>query len=71
MLPGCVSARYEFDAVGTYIRRWVPELENAPGIKLFEPWTLSDRHLAKYVCSTYPKAIRTDKITKFLAIGYV
>jgi len=60
---------YEYDPVGAYVRRWVPELRDAPGMKLYEPWTLSDRDLAKYVCPTYPKAIRTDKIAKYLAIG--
>jgi deoxyribodipyrimidine photo-lyase len=31
-----------FDADGTYVRRWVPELRDVPLARLAEPWTMSD-----------------------------
>ena len=32
-----------FDPDGSYVRRWVSELEGVPDAKLAEPWTLSER----------------------------
>ena len=30
----------EHDPDGVYVRRWVPELRDAPGAAVHEPWTL-------------------------------
>ena len=32
----------KFDADGTYVRRWIPELRDVEGKKIHEPWTLDD-----------------------------
>jgi deoxyribodipyrimidine photo-lyase len=32
----------KFDPDGTYVRRWVPELERVPDARLAEPWTMTD-----------------------------
>ncbi|MFG2195013.1 cryptochrome/photolyase family protein [Streptomyces sp. NPDC048639] len=43
-----------FDPDGTYVRRWVPELEGIPGKAVHEPWKRSDPERA---CSGYPEPL--------------
>ncbi|MZE70578.1 deoxyribodipyrimidine photo-lyase, partial [Streptomyces sp. SID5789] len=44
-----------FDPDGTYVRRWVPELEGLEGRLVHEPWRLTGRERAKY--DAYPDPI--------------
>ncbi|MXW22938.1 MAG: deoxyribodipyrimidine photo-lyase [Candidatus Dadabacteria bacterium] len=47
----------KFDPDGTYVRSWVPELENLPNKYIHQPWTASEHILADSgisLGSTYP-----------------
>jgi deoxyribodipyrimidine photo-lyase len=55
-----VSQSEKHDPEGTYIRRWVPELELIPNKRVHEPWTLSQDEQAEYECvigQDYPAPI--------------
>ncbi len=53
-----VTQSLKFDAEGTYIRRWVPELAKLPVPALFAPW--EDPALAAELAPDYPAAPIVD-----------
>ena len=40
----------DYDPEGRFIRKWVPELQNVPISKLFEPWKMSHKEMSKARC---------------------
>jgi deoxyribodipyrimidine photo-lyase len=49
-----------FDPDGTYVRRYIPELEHVPNSKLHTPWLLTSSEQSNYKChvgESYPKPI--------------
>jgi deoxyribodipyrimidine photo-lyase len=45
-----------FDAEGTYVKRWVPELARVPAAHIHEPWKLA-RAERRSLCPEYPPPI--------------
>jgi deoxyribodipyrimidine photo-lyase len=55
-----VSQGEKFDPDGTYVRRWIPELERLPNRWIHQPWKAPDRDLTNarvYLGSTNPQPI--------------
>jgi deoxyribodipyrimidine photo-lyase len=55
-----VSQAKRFDPDGTYVRRYVPELEGVPGGRVHEPWLLSaaeQRSTGAVLGKSYPRPI--------------
>ena len=61
----------KFDADGTYVRRWVPELREVPLVKLFEPWLLTEAEQEAAGCSMgtdYPWPVVDHKAERMRAV---
>jgi deoxyribodipyrimidine photo-lyase len=67
-----------FDPDGVYVRRWIPELRDAPDDKLVEPWTMTDAEQAAANCvigRDYPAPIvehaaeRKRAVERYQAVG--
>jgi deoxyribodipyrimidine photo-lyase len=54
-----VNQGEKFDPDGTYIRRWIPELEHLPNRYIHQPWKAPDRDLtnSRVVGGAYPQPI--------------
>jgi len=45
----------DYDADGSYVRHWIPELKNVPTIKVHNPWLLTSEEREKYGVHDYPQ----------------
>jgi deoxyribodipyrimidine photo-lyase len=45
------------DPDGTFVRRWVPELNGVPTEHIFEPWKMGDRQRREFGAEDYPEPI--------------
>lgn len=62
-----VKNSYEHDPEGIFIRKWIPELSEAPLKYIHEPWTMSlleQQFCNTYIGSDYPKPIIDIKMTQ-------
>jgi deoxyribodipyrimidine photo-lyase len=62
----------KFDPEGTYVRRWVPELEGVPTAAIHEPWTLPplDQELAGCIIGRdYPAPIVDHRLARERALA--
>ncbi|CAJ1367395.1 unnamed protein product [Effrenium voratum] len=49
-----VRQSQKFDPLGTYLRRWVPELQDVPSDLIHEPWLMTSEELELHGAASYP-----------------
>lgn len=67
-----VTQGEKFDADGTYIRRWVPELARLPGMSVHAPWEASEETLRAagvVLGKDYPRPIVEHREARERALG--
>eukprot|EP01023_Acetabularia_acetabulum_P016121 TRINITY_DN17960_c0_g1_i2.p1 TRINITY_DN17960_c0_g1~~TRINITY_DN17960_c0_g1_i2.p1 ORF type:complete len:554 (-),score=105.99 TRINITY_DN17960_c0_g1_i2:301-1962(-) len=55
----------DYDADGSYVRHWLPELKNVPDSKIHEPWKMSKIEMEKYgvqIGQDYPNPIPASRM---------
>ncbi|GAA4757486.1 MULTISPECIES: cryptochrome/deoxyribodipyrimidine photo-lyase family protein [Flavobacterium] len=68
-----IKNSYEHDESGTFIRKWIPELQNIPDALIHEPWkitSIEEQLYDFYLGITYPKPIIVPDVARKRATDF-